>query len=1550
MTVRWKPLMILSGLFLVVALVGVVTITVAMMPRSAQGILKVARAARQAGRFPDAEIYYKQALQIDPRNASIHEDFAGLYRDWIRTAEVDKRPALRAEWLDHLIRAVKFDKAARGPRQDLLHDAMDQDLVPEAIYWAKEVLNVAPDDLDAHYILAAETLEERAPNIPEVKRHLEVLEKGKAPAIRRLGIRARLAELGHDGAALARALAEARALPPSPADASDAVNRFARLRLTAMEIRNEAGWQELDEPVKRLCVQVKELGKPEELPPARVARLRLLLEQTQQSLTMLSAKLPPEGKKAVEGLTDAIEVHLEDVFRQALAEDRKPDIQMYLYYAYHLRLRRQPDRCLEVVHRALKSPQASQRAAMQYVLAMHLVAVDMILAKTDDTARFDKALPHVQALLDSTEPRSQALGHLLAGSIDLDRSGVARELAGTDDGPASRKDQPKLRSSALTHLKFAAANLPDIAEAQAKYGVALVLAQEQNLGRQYLRNALRLQSLEPQYQIWAAWTILQAGYPEEAEPIVQALLRQVDQGTLPREMEGTLHLLRGELYQARRNPEDLKKAVEEFDKALAAGQAVTPTAVMRLAQIDVQLGQYDRALSRLDAVRSQGTGGATAEQLAVLTLEEKGQKAEARALLKTARGQYPRSAELAGLEAALLVKDGKPAEADAALEQFLRAEPENQGLVLMRAQIQADNLKAPDKARELLKGIADRSDSSAPMVQLAVLELDRGRLDEAEAVIARVRARWKESATVDVLEAQLALKQGKTAVAIEHFNAALKKDPNNKIVQYWKAQLDGRNGLVAEAARALEDIVRERPVKEVDTGTTLLAAAQSALAGLSLQTRDFDEAIRRFEELKRSSQTGTLSRPDRWKLITAYVNKGEWPAAKREIAAILNDEKTPPTGEERVRGANFYRQQGESATALAQIDYVLEVQPTNPSAVVTRSYILLQDKQPDQAAKVLRTAIELTAKDGKTKPPAVFYLMLAAVENEMPPATDALARALKVLDDGLRVHPAVDELVKARYLALVAAGRAGEAIGFLEAKVKEDPKGPFRRMLVEKLREQKQYDRAEQMLVELLKEFPDESNLAAALVQIVSLQAAEAGSQGRPDRQRQLNDRVASMIREYRGRYTDNVAFLQAECDMAARRGDFTQAIALTREIDKAPRTSTLGPLLRVRLFSILDRPDEVARAYGEAIDREHGSRQLDYRIMLGQVRLKMGDPDEALRQAGLVLALEKKRIDAILLQARALAESGATPSDQAARRQEALSRLKGLIKDNPTYGDAYRALVAIHLKAGDRAAAIAVLKDDLRALPEDAGAAGQLVQLLSERLANGQPTESDLAEAGRIAGEIAGPDAKGSLILAVAGGFHRAGQFELAMPLARRAAAKLNSPAAHLTLGDLLLAVAESQSGSESARKTFIEAVQEYDRVLKAAPDSIEAVNNKAWILHTYLDKSQQALELVVGLQKRALAIALPCEFFDTMGAIQESVGQPRDAEASYLEGLKKDDRNPALNFHFGKLLATDRSRAAKAKLHLSRALAERGRLNPSMASEAERIYQKLNAGIKAN
>ncbi len=247
---------------------------------------------------------------------------------------------------------------------------------------------------------------------------------------------------------------------------------------------------------------------------------------------------------------------------------------------------------------------------MHQVMLLHLVAVDMILARTEDAARFDKAGPHVQALLDSSEPRYQAFGHLFAGSIDLDRSGIAREMAGGEDGPAGRQARPKLRSSALE---------PPQARRRRP-------ARYRRGPGQVRRRAGARPGAEPRPPVpperacgSAAWSrSISSGPPgRSSRPVIprrpsrscSRCSARSSRGACRARWRGRSTCSSGELYQARRSPDDLKKAVEEFDKALAAGQAVTPTAVMRLAQIDVQLGQYDRALARLERRAVAGQGG-----------------------------------------------------------------------------------------------------------------------------------------------------------------------------------------------------------------------------------------------------------------------------------------------------------------------------------------------------------------------------------------------------------------------------------------------------------------------------------------------------------------------------------------------------------------------------------------------------------------------------------------------------------------------------------------------------------------------------------------------------------------------------------------------------------------------------------------------------------------------------------------------------------------------------------------------------------------------------
>jgi tetratricopeptide (TPR) repeat protein len=263
----------------------------------------------------------------------------------------------------------------------------------------------------------------------------------------------------------------------------------------------------------------------------------------------------------------------------------------------------------------------------------------------------------------------------------------------------------------------------------------------------------------------------------------------------------------------------------------------------------------------------------------------------------------------------------------------------------------------------------------------------------------------------------------------------------------------------------------------------------------------------------------------------------------------------------------------------------------------------------------------------------------------------------------------------------------------------------------------------------------------------------------------------------------------------------------------------------------------------------------------------------------------------------------------------------------------------------GHRDKAIAALKAGLKADPDDAAGLAQLIERLTEPRADGRkPTPAEVAEAQALARSVGDRDQKGSLTLALAVGFHKAGQLDLAMPWAEKAAAKLDAPPVHLNYGDLLLSVAESTRDPARAKAYFQRAVEQYDLVLKTQPTSVEAINNKAWILHSHLGDSRAALELALGLLKRTDPTTLPAEFFDTLGAVQEATGRTRDAEDSYSRGLRKSAEHPVLNFHMGKLLLADRNRTLKAISHLEKAYESRSRLSPAMAAEVASLMKKAS------
>jgi cellulose synthase operon protein C len=1540
MTVRWKPLILLSVLFLIVGVMGVIAITAALLPGRSSDLRALARAEWKAKRFEKAQIQFKRALQVDPKNAELHEELARMYSEWGEVFPAE-RPKLRAVRIHELSEATRHDKRAVTPRKQLLVEALDADDLEQAAHWARELLGIKPKDADANFALVQDALSSEPAKVVEARASVEALEAAEPDSVRTVWARAELANQSGDQATLGNVLERARSR--SLNNAARIVDRMTRLRLLLLDVQSTTDVDTLPSRISAFRDLARGLCDEAELSGSRITRIGRMLESVQKHVAAVSSR-DAASQESLASLTPSLEQLTEAIYKKSVDSSATPDLRVYLAYAENLLFRRKRDQCLQLVDRGLKSPVSGLPAWLDTVMQLREVGVKAALVDPSDPKRHEKATLYIKGLIDGQSARFQALGHLFQGVIDLERSGLATEMSSGGTVGDLGKEDPKFRASALTHLRKAAEGLSDVATANALYGVTLLLSQEPALGRQYLQLALRMGNLEPRYQIWAAWSMLQAGYPEEAQPIVDGMLAAVAQGKLDKDLAGSLHLLKGQIHQARRGPGDLNVARAEYEAALHGGQPNTAALQLRMAQLDVGLGKTADGERRIEAIKSDATGGPAAEQLSVLLMKEQGKIEAARKALETARARYPHSDDLVALDAALRVEAKQFEDADRVLAEFVVKHPTHHEIALLRVRLLAGQLKQPDAARKILVELCEKTETSTPFVQLALLDLNERKYDAVSTTITKIRSRWKESSAGDLLEAQLCLARDQPRDAVKFLNEALKKDPNNKLALFWKAQLEDKVGAAADATKIYEEIAREHPVKEIDQGLTLATAAQWALATQALENQDFDGAINRFADILKSGEANSdLTRSARWRLVQAHAAKGEWKTAKLEMDSLLKDPSVNPI--ERVRAANLFRLGNDYKSAREQLNIVLRDDPVNSQAAAVAAYLLADEKRPVEAAKVLRTAITKSKEADSAPQPPSIYLMLAAIENLSPPQTDSLQRALAVVDEGIKAHPDSVEMVRAKSRVTRLASKDPErAIAVVEERAKSDSKdNRFHRLLVDVYREENRLPKAEAVVRGLLKDSPDDALLMTALVRIVASQAIEAAGRGDRVREKAFNDDTSRLLAAFRAKKPKEILLAEAECDLAGRRGDLPRAIAITQEIDQIDPNSAVGPLLRAKIEAVRGNPEAVASAYEDAATR--APRRIDIRMAFGQASLSVGKTDLALKQAAYVLDADQTRIDAILLKARALALQGGTQEQVAQRSEQAIAELKAALSKKPaTPLPIYHLLAEIQYRTGKRAQAIATLKEAMKGAPADENAAAMLVQIWTEPRQGGKPAPlNDVREASAFANEVGGSDTKGNVCLALAVGYHKAGHVDFALAWAEKAAAKLDLPVVHLNFGDILLAKAESMTEPESAKEVFKKAAAQYDLVLKVQSNSIEAVNNKAWILHRYLNRNDEALRLIESLAKRADSALLPAEFLDTFGAILEEERRSGDAEQAYQKGLRKAPDHPVLNYHMGRLLARDSSRKDQATRYLEKALAAPDRLGRAMAGDAEGLLKSL-------
>ena len=1010
-------------------------------------------------------------------------------------------------------------------------------------------------------------------------------------------------------------------------------------------------------------------------------------------------------------------------------------------------------------------------------------------------------------------------------------------------------------------------------------------------------------------------------------------------------MTGALRVIQGEIARRTRSAEDLDVVRAAYDEAVAeeADADADPGLALRLAELTLAVEGAEAGLDRLDELKAEGLEGPETEALRCSILIELERLDEAIAGLAEARRRDPDNALLTSLHATACLLNQDAEAADAILKEQIAAHPDAVSLVQLRAKILAGKLDRVEEARAILRAAFERAGVSPPLIQLAMLDIARGEIASAEQTVALLRSRWPEASAGDLIDAQIRLARKDLSGASSFLTGAIQKDPSDKVAIFWKAQLDAQLGATDTASRTLRALMNSETAKTLDSGTPINVAAASALAEILLKNRDYDQAIACLESILERSPSEAIARTARWKLVEARSAGDDWPKARGEIVALLGEPAS--TMDERVQGAEFLRRHDENDVALKLVDQVLARDPGHSAAILMKASITAKDGDVPGAVAVLGRAIESGDQ------PALVYLMLAGYVGDgvEPERRTPLIR--EAIDRGLKAHPDSMELNRALYGLIRNTEGVDAGLDALRDRADgEDPDGRFDRLLIDICRQEGRFEEAESRLAPLLEAEPRNAMLASLHLDIVAASGVIQARDGDEDAAEATNERLESLIGTYSEAFPDDPRFPQAEAELAIRRGDLETAEELALRIEERQSESPVGPLLRAQIARMNDLNERAIQAFRDALERS--PERDDIRLALGRLLLTLDKPEDAEAEASTILKRSPGQKEATLLLASALSAKPGTPEQVAASRNQALKILKESLDRDPNFTKAFVLAADIFHTTGRRSEALDAVREARKRVPDDS----QLVSLLIQYLVDAGPAPNapapgaaDLEEADRTSrqfqegGADDEEDFEAKAAYAVALGYHRGGRPDLARPWIEQAGASIEEEAVMLTSGDVMLALAEEEADPSRSREYFGLAVDAYDRALALNADSIEAINNKAWILHRYLEDDQGALALIDRYLGRVEHRTLPAELYDTLGSIQQSLGRVTEAEQSFAEGLRRQSNDPMLNFHMGRLIAMDRDRSARALPYLQKARDVREQLPPDALSEIEAILERV-------
>lgn len=461
------------------------------------------------------------------------------------------------------------------------------------------------------------------------------------------------------------------------------------------------------------------------------------------------------------------------------------------------------------------------------------------------------------------------------------------------------------------------------------------------------------------------------------------------------------------------------------------------------------------------------------------------------------------SADLHAVKAMIAVrqKDAKAAVAEA--KKAADIDPTNKDAQLILASQQASQAKYADAVQSLNKADTGSADPriSGTKVQLYVRE---GDLAKAEAELKRLIEANPKEAVYHAQLAQLYMSQRRNDEAEREFRAVAQLKPAES-----KPVLD----LVAFIASTKGAVAAQQELEARIKAGGAVFDYQVALAKVEFAQGNFDQAKNLLQTLISSEKSAANVATARTELAQLYFIRKDFDSAEKAVNEVLTKDRRNLNAL-KLRSA-IRMNEGQIDNAIADLREALNDQPKAPDLLLSMAQayerggkVELADRQYNDAIKASNynptVGLAYVAFLQRTSSAARADDILQELANRNPQNADLLSQLAQVrlsqknFAGAIQVADALTKLGKndaladqIRAAALAGQNKPDESIAALEKAHAESPTALQPIVgLVSSYSRQKQYDKAEALLQDMMTKFPENPQLLLLLGQVQQIKGA----------------------------------------------------------------------------------------------------------------------------------------------------------------------------------------------------------------------------------------------------------------------------------------------------------------------------------------------------------------------------------------------------------------------------------------------------------------------------